>query len=165
MTDRFDPAALHDEMDDLRRARGMTWEDVSREVGVSASTIAGVAKRDRLETDGVLAMTRWLGRSVESFIPGYVDPPAAVVTGDDRANSGRFRRFDTKALFAALDAERRRREVTWKQVATELSVVQPVSPSMLTRLKHGGRIELYAMLAMVGWLDERVDTFTRLTSV
>ena len=64
---RFDGKALHAALDEQRTRRGLTWADVARETGVSASTLTGTKRGGRLEVDGVLAMTVWLGRPVESF--------------------------------------------------------------------------------------------------
>jgi transcriptional regulator with XRE-family HTH domain len=64
---RFDARALHAALDEQRRARGMSWEQVAREIGVSASTMTRMKQGGRLEVDGMLAMVGWLGRTVESF--------------------------------------------------------------------------------------------------
>jgi len=64
-------------------------------------------------------------------------------------------RFDVKALYAALDAQRRARSITWQQVASETSV----SATTLTRTRHGGRLEVDGMLAMVRWLNRTVESF------
>jgi len=68
---RFDSAALYSALDAQRRSRGMTWSDVAAEIGVSASTLTRTRRRGRMEVDGMLAMVRWLGRTVESFTFGY----------------------------------------------------------------------------------------------
>jgi transcriptional regulator with XRE-family HTH domain len=64
---RFDTRALYAALDAQRIARGLTWAEVAREIGVAASTLAGTRKGGRLEVDGALAMVCWLGRSIESF--------------------------------------------------------------------------------------------------
>lgn len=64
-------------------------------------------------------------------------------------------RFDTAALFDALDAERRSRGLSWRQVAAEIGV----SESTLTRTKSGGRLEVDGMLNMVAWLGRPVESF------
>jgi hypothetical protein len=67
MTIRFDAKALHAALDAQRKARGLAWSDVARETGVSAPTMTRMKNGGRLEVDGMLAMVRWLGRTVESF--------------------------------------------------------------------------------------------------
>jgi transcriptional regulator with XRE-family HTH domain len=67
---RFDARALYAALDAQRLARGMTWREVAREVGVSASSLTRTKEGGRLEVDGMLAMVRWLGRTAESFTYG-----------------------------------------------------------------------------------------------
>lgn len=66
-------------------------------------------------------------------------------------------RFDSKALYVALDAQRVQRGMTWTQVAA----VTGVSAATLTRTRAGGRLEVDGMLAMVRWLGVPVETFVR----
>jgi transcriptional regulator with XRE-family HTH domain len=65
---RFDSRALFQAIDEKRRAEGMTWEQVSAHVGVSASTIKRTREGGRMEVDGMLALVRWLGMTVETFV-------------------------------------------------------------------------------------------------
>lgn len=64
---RFDARALYEALDVQRRSRGMSWQEVAREIGVSASTLTRTRRGGRMEADGMLAMVRWLGRTAESF--------------------------------------------------------------------------------------------------
>lgn len=64
-------------------------------------------------------------------------------------------RFDSKALYAAMDKERTARSLSWTQVAAEIGV----SASTITRTRKGGRMEVDGMLAMVSWLRVPVETF------
>jgi len=64
---RFDARALYAALDAQRRARGMSWQQVAVETGVSATTLTRTKQGGRLEVDGTLAMVRWLGRTIESF--------------------------------------------------------------------------------------------------
>ena len=66
-----------------------------------------------------------------------------------------MRRFDSKALYQALDEQRRSRQLTWDQVATEIGV----SKATISRTKGGGRMEVDGMLAMVAWLGVPVECF------
>lgn len=68
-----------------------------------------------------------------------------------------MRRFDTRALFAALDRQRTTRQLTWDAVAREIGV----SAATITRTRRGGRMEVDGVLAMVGWLGVPVETFVR----
>lgn len=64
---RFNAAALYEAMDAQRRERGMSWTDVGRELKISPSTLTRTKLGGRMEVDGMLAMVRWVGRTVESF--------------------------------------------------------------------------------------------------
>jgi transcriptional regulator with XRE-family HTH domain len=66
-------------------------------------------------------------------------------------------RFDAKALYAALDAQRQARRLTWAQVGAEIGI----SAATITRTRSGGRLEVDGMLAMVRWLGVPVETFVR----
>ena len=65
---RFDVKALHEALDKRRSSRGMTWAKVAAEMGVSATTVTRTRIGGRLEVDGMLAMVRWLGVPVETFV-------------------------------------------------------------------------------------------------
>ena len=66
-------------------------------------------------------------------------------------------RFDAKALYRALDAQRATRGMTWTAVSREIGV----SPATITRTREGGRLEVDGMLAMVAWLGVTVESFVR----
>ncbi len=70
---------------------------------------------------------------------------------------GRTRRgrFDADAFYAALDAERRSRRYTWKQIAEEARV----SASTLTRMAQGRRPDVDSLAALVTWAGLSADTF------
>ena len=68
-----------------------------------------------------------------------------------------MRRFDSKALYAALDSLRSERGLSWREVAIEIGV----STATITRTRNGGRLEVDGMLAMVGWLGLPVEHFVR----
>jgi hypothetical protein len=155
----FDGQALYDALDQQRRSRGMTWQEVARTVGVSASAMTAVARRERLEADGVLAMVRWLGRTPESFTGDPGDKAGSAPAGD-ALTSQRFLRVDTTALHRGLDERRRSLDLTWRQVAQQIG---NVTPSMLSRLAMGGRTEVNVLLAATAWLGSSVDRFTHLT--
>lgn len=66
-------------------------------------------------------------------------------------------RFDTRALYAALDRRRHAQGLSWQ----ELGKIIGVSPATITRTRSGGRLEVDGMLAMVAWLGRRVEDFVR----
>ena len=69
-------------------------------------------------------------------------------------------RFDSQALYRALDERRASRGLSWKQVAEETGV----SVSTLTRTRLSGRLEVDGVLAMVSWLGRTVESFARETT-
>jgi transcriptional regulator with XRE-family HTH domain len=64
---RFDAAALYAALDAARQERGITWAQLAQQTGVSLATIKRARSGGRMEVDGVLALTAWLGRRVEAF--------------------------------------------------------------------------------------------------
>src|SRR6266508_539543 len=63
--------------------------------------------------------------------------------------------LDVNALHGALDAERRARDMSWRQLAKEVGV----SPSTLTRLANGHRPDVDAFAALVHWLGVPAERF------
>lgn len=70
-----------------------------------------------------------------------------------------LRRFDSAALYAALDTQRLARSMSWSAVAQETGV----SVATMKRARSGGRLEVDGMLCMVAWLGVPVETFVRET--
>lgn len=154
----FDRQALYAALDARRRERAISWRQVSLETGVAASTIIATKRAGRMETDGMLAMVRWLGRVPEEFIRGSKSPSFAQTTAaTERFLAGH--RFNTRTLYQALDAQRRSRQLTWSEVAQETA--NHIAPAMLTRLAMGGRVSVDVMVSAVGWLGTTVESFTR----
>lgn len=58
-------------------------------------------------------------------------------------------------LYAALDEQRRSRDMSWRAVARELEV----SPSTMTRLSNGLRPDADTFAAMVAWLNMPADSY------
>lgn len=148
---RFDGPALYAALDARRQVRALSWQQVANEVGMAAGTLQRTREDGDMETDGILAMVRWLGVPLEDFIVGP-NPIAAPAPSPD---SGRF---NIQALHAALDARRRARGMTWREVGQEIG---GLPAGMLTRLAKGGRINVRVMVPAVGWLGCTVESFTR----
>ena len=64
---RFDSKQLYEALNAKKNMLGISWQQMAVEIGVSASTLTYTKKGGRMEVNGMLAMVRWLGRSVESF--------------------------------------------------------------------------------------------------
>lgn len=79
----FDLSELFRTLDAERARRGMTWKALSREIGVSTSTIRRFEHAADAEADGVLAAMAWLGVVPERFV--LADSVAGVsLTRPDR---------------------------------------------------------------------------------
>lgn len=65
--------------------------------------------------------------------------------------------FDLPGLYAALDAERRARALSWQQLAGQLGV----AGSTILRTARGGAMEADGVLAMVRWLGATAEAFVR----
>jgi hypothetical protein len=166
MQQDFDLKALYDALDGRRRERNMSWTGVAREVNrrrtklrpIALSTIRSLGQKPVGEGDGILQMLLWLGRTPESFMSDIAD-----------SDSERFRlpqpdhsqilRWDTRALFLALNSQRVERQLTWAEVAQE---VRGFTPGMLTSLSKGGRIGFPRVMRLVRWLGRPAAAFTRI---
>lgn len=71
--------------------------------------------------------------------------------------SARPDQFDVAALHAAIDSQRRTRQLSWKEVAAESGV----SASTLTRLSQGRRPDVNSLSALTSWLGIAADQFMR----
>ena len=80
--------------------------------------------------------------------------PSNSSTKQERAA---VKRFDALALYSSLDAERKRRGLTWTDVAWETGV----SETTIRRCKSGGRMEVDGVLALTGGLGKPVEAFVR----
>lgn len=73
--------------------------------------------------------------------------------------------FDLKALYLALDAERRSRGMSWHQAARDISAAfrdtpaAPLSASTLTGLRERSVAEGDGVLQMLRWLDRSPESF------
>ncbi len=71
-----------------------------------------------------------------------------------------MKRFDSKALYDALDARRKARDLSWRDVAAQIGV----STATISRTQTDGRMEVDGMLAVVDWLGVPVERFVRESS-
>ena len=108
----------------------------------------------------MLQVLRWLGCAPESFLFG----PVRKVSPDQQlpdAGLDRILRFDTRALYDALQKERIRRGLTWQQIAAELP---GFTPSMLTNLASGPLIGFPRAMTLTQWLGRPAADFVRARS-
>ncbi len=67
-TIRFDSEALYAGLDAVRQSRKLTWRQVAKESGVSASTLTRIAQGKRPDVDGFASLVRWSGLSGDQFL-------------------------------------------------------------------------------------------------
>lgn len=66
--------------------------------------------------------------------------------------------FDYRTLFKALDAQRKLRRISWRQMSVETGV----SVSTLMATQRGGPMEADGVRAMVAWLGRAPEHFVRI---
>jgi hypothetical protein len=166
----FDAAALYEALNAERVRRGVSWRLAAdsiweqsaelnrqrRDHPISPSTLIGIAKRGDTTCQHALFMLRWLGRSPESFlspVPATPDQAALPVAGPHHRL-----RWNLRAMYDALDARRRDRQLSWIDLAKELRCSQ----HQLTGIRTA-RYAIGMRLAMriVQWLDCPASTFVR----
>lgn len=166
----FEMRALHAELDEQRRARGLSWIQLAAEVNrpfetttsipISPGTLRDMLKKRSVTSAVVLQVLRWLGRTPESFLSG----PTRTTSEEERlpnAGPDRILRFDTRAIYDALQQERLRRGLTWQQAADELP---GFTPSMLTNLAKGPLIGFPRVMTLVQWIGRPAAAFVRVRS-
>ena len=162
--------AFHRELDAQRRARGLSWIQLAAEINrpfestpsipINPATLRDVLKKRSVTSTVVLQVLRWLGRTPESFLSG----PTRYASSDERlpeAGLDRILRFDTRAIYDALQQERLRRDLTWQQVADEMP---GFTASMLTNLASGSLIGFPRVMTLTQWLGRPAATFVRARS-
>lgn len=164
----FSLTALYDALDERRASRNMSWAAVMHEINalfcdvpghktIASSTVTGLSRKSAVEGDGVLQMLLWLRRSPESFVPGFEGADAARYRLRELAPN-RILRWDSHALHHAMNAQRRSRGMSWKEVASEVGGCRH---QVLTRLEKGGRTTLPAVMRYAAWLERPAADFTR----
>ncbi len=163
----FDMKAFHAALDARRQSRRLSWTELTAEVNepfqgttslpISATTIRSMPNKRSVTSAVVLQVLRWMCRTPESFLSGYSSAPRAEETLPVGGPS-RILRFDTRSMHAALDAERLRRQMSWKQVAAELP---GFTESMLTNLATGPLIGFPRVMLIPQWLGMPAASFVR----
>lgn len=163
----FDMNALQAALETERRVRDLTWVALTAEINepfqgtpsipISVTTLRSMHAKRSVTSAVVLQVLRWLGRTPESFCTGRQSAP---LLGETLPKGGpcRILRFDTAAMHAALNAERGRRGMTWKQVAKEMP---GFTEKMLTNLATGPLIGFPRVMMIPQWLGLPAANFVR----
>jgi hypothetical protein len=163
--------ALLDALDAARRARSLTWVALTAEINkpfhgtpsipISIGTIRSMRTKRAVTSAVVLQVLRWLGRTPESFLRG--NEASADVPDMNQAlpepGPSRILRFDTAAMYRAINDERIRRGMTWKQLARELP---GFTENMLKNLANGPLIGFPHVTMIPQWLGCPAATFVRI---
>jgi hypothetical protein len=163
----FDMRGFYTAVDEERRARGLSWVELAAEINrpfehtpsipISPATIRGMLKKRSVTSAVVLQVLRWLRRTPESFLAGASDLRSAQEELP-HAEPNQILRFDTRAIYDALDQERRGRALTWEQTAAELP---GFTKSMLVNLATGPLIGFPRVMVLTQWLGRPAASFVR----
>jgi transcriptional regulator with XRE-family HTH domain len=63
-----DVEALYAALDSKRKAQGMSWREIARELEISPSTFSRMAQGRRPDVDTFATLVHWLGMPAESFM-------------------------------------------------------------------------------------------------
>lgn len=163
----FDLKSFHHVLDQRRRQRGLTWSELAAEVNrpfaglssipISVGTIRGIATKSSVTSAVVLQLLRWMGDAPESFLQTSPREPL-IHERLPHAESNQILRFDTRALYDALDKARMEHRLTWQEVAGELP---GFTSSMLTNLKSAPLIGFPRVMLLTQWLGSPAADFVR----
>ncbi|AFY71935.1 helix-turn-helix domain protein (plasmid) [Thalassoporum mexicanum PCC 7367] len=64
----FDVEGFYAALDSQRQSQKLTWKQVAKQSGVSASTLTRIAQGRRPDVDSLAALLAWSGLKAESFI-------------------------------------------------------------------------------------------------
>jgi hypothetical protein len=163
----FNCSALFSALDAQRRDRDLDWYALADELwGQSAALNARRTDHplcggavSRLKDRGAtscqygLFMLRWLGRAPEEFLTGPV-----VDVGDVRlpaAGPDSRLRWNLNETHAALNAQRRARDLTWAALARELDC----TPSRLTNFRTARFADMDLAMRTTQWLRQPAAAF------
>ncbi|MBW3588672.1 MAG: hypothetical protein KY429_04570 [Actinobacteria bacterium] len=162
----LDLNALFTVLDSQRVARSLSWNALTREINalfrdvpchpIATSTITSLESKREVIGNAALQMLVWLDRTPESFLPGHQNS-SELDQVLPRLGPDRILRFDTLAIFQAIEAVRVERALTWREVAEEIG---GVTAGQLTRLGKGAGIGIVAAGRIAQWLDRPVASFT-----
>jgi hypothetical protein len=161
----FDMHALCDTLDGERRSRNLSWQEMTdainapfahvQSIPIHVSTLRGMRGKRSVTSAVVLQSLRWMRTPPEAFLKGRNGAFEPHERLPDIAPT-RILRFDTKRLYEAIDADRRRRSVTWKQVANELP---GFTESMLRNLRTSPLIGFPRVMWITQWLGRPAAVF------
>lgn len=163
----FDCGALFSTLDAQRRDRGLGWYELADELWQQSSdlnaqrmdhplcggAVARLQQRGATSCQYALFMLRWLRRAPEDFLTGPV-----VDVGDVRLPEGGTDsrlRWNLNQLHAALNEQRRERNLTWAELAQELDC----TANRLTNLRTARLADMNLTMRITQWLGQPAAAF------
>lgn len=163
----FDGDALVAELDARRVALGLGWPDLAQELTEQSSTLRAAlndhavcsgalvrtVKRGSMSCQYALMLLQWLDRAPEEFLTGQrreVQGSRLPKVGTDVRL-----RWDLPQLYAAVNDQRRRRELTWAALAVQLGC----TPSRLTNLRAARLADMDLTMRLTQWLGRPAAEF------
>jgi hypothetical protein len=153
---RYDFETMYAALETQRRSRRLSRRALAQTIHVSETTLKRLARGEPIEAHSVFAIVWWLDQPISTFTPGAAQ---STLPAPGTRHSARF---DSVALFTALDAQRRSRRMSWPQVSAELSPT--LNPARLRRLADGGRMTIDEVLGCAAWLRSPPEAFTTSSS-
>lgn len=163
----FDMKALYAVLDAERQSRGLSWLELTYEVNkpfegtpsipITVGTLRGIPKKRSVTSAVILQVLAWLDRTPESFLAGNGNEPHPTEVLPESA-PGRILRFDTGAIYEALNTKRQELGLTWKQVAKQLP---GFTESMLRNLANAPLIGFPRVMLLTQWLGRSAASFVR----
>jgi hypothetical protein len=163
----FDCGALFGALDARRRDRGLDWCGLATELWQQSSelnaqradhplcggAIARLRQRESTSCQYALFMLRWLCRAPEDFLTGQVADVGDVAL--PQAGTDSRLRWNLNELHAALNEERRARDLTWADLARELGC----TPGRLTNLRTARLADMDLAMRVAQWLGRPAAVF------
>ncbi len=163
----FDCGALFAALDAQRRDGGLGWYELADELWQQSSdlnaqrtdhplcggAVARLQERGATSCQYALFMLRWLRRAPEDFLTGPVVDVGDV--GLPEAGTDSRLRWNLNQLHAALNEQRRERDLTWARLARELDC----TPSRLTNLRTARFADMDLAMRITQWLGQPAAAF------
>lgn len=163
----FDCGALFGALDERRQAEGLGWYDLASQLWEQSTelnaarndhplcggAVKRLGQREATSCQYALFMLRWLDQPPEDFLTGPtvdVGDTALPAAGPDSRL-----RWDLTQLHAELDTERRKRQLTWAELARELGC----TPSRLTNLRTARLADMSLVMRVAQWLGRPAAAF------
>lgn len=163
----FDGNALISALDAQRAERGLGWTALADELwqqsaelnaqlsdhSLCQGALVRTARRATMSCQYALIILRWIRRAPEDFLTGPVRDVGDVRLPEAGPDSRL--RWDLGQLHAALNERRRERQLTWAELAEELTCTS----SRLTNLRTARLADMHLTMRITQWLGQPAALF------